>query len=139
MPDLVTIDGSYGEGGGQIVRTSLSLAVLQGVPVRIDRVRARRRRPGLQAQHLAAVRLAAQICDAEVAGAELPDQAAPDGLNVLPALLDTRHEKPLRETVVAHSCFGVFSIRRGPWKLILETESSGGWVPPRGTPPQDTL
>jgi RNA 3'-terminal phosphate cyclase (ATP) len=71
MPDLVTVDGSYGEGGGQIVRTSLSLAALLGVPVRIDNVRAGRKRPGLQAQHLTAVRMAAQICDAEVTGAEL--------------------------------------------------------------------
>jgi len=71
MSDLVTIDGSHGEGGGQIVRTSLSLAALRGVPVRIVNLRAGRRRPGLQAQHLAAVRMAALICDAEVTGAEL--------------------------------------------------------------------
>ncbi|MBU1879548.1 MAG: RNA 3'-phosphate cyclase, partial [Chloroflexi bacterium] len=71
MPNLVTIDGSHGEGGGQIIRTSLSLAALLGVPVRIERVRAQRPKPGLQAQHLTAVRLAAQVCDAEVTGAEL--------------------------------------------------------------------
>ncbi len=70
MSDLITIDGSYGEGGGQIVRTSLSLAALLGTPVRITHVRAGRPKPGLQAQHLSAVHVAAQVCDAEVTGAE---------------------------------------------------------------------
>jgi RNA 3'-terminal phosphate cyclase (ATP) len=67
----VLIDGSCGEGGGQIVRTALSLAACTGRPVRIDRVRARRRRPGLQPQHLAAVRAMQAICAASVEGAEL--------------------------------------------------------------------
>jgi RNA 3'-terminal phosphate cyclase (ATP) len=68
---VLTLDGSYGEGGGQIVRAALSLAVALGRPVHITAVRARRRRPGLQPQHLTAVRALAEICDARVAGAAL--------------------------------------------------------------------
>lgn len=71
MNDEVKIDGSYGEGGGQIIRTSLSLSALTGKPVTIDNVRARRSRPGLQPQHLTAVQAAARICNAALDGAEV--------------------------------------------------------------------
>jgi len=56
MRDLVWIDGAFGEGGGQIIRTSVSLAALTGKAVEIANIRARRSKPGLQAQHLTAVR-----------------------------------------------------------------------------------
>ena len=46
------------------------------------------------------------------------------------------HLGQIREAIVSHSVFGVFAIRRGPWKLILENRDSGGWVDPRGTGPQ---
>lgn len=65
---MIKIDGSYGEGGGQVLRTSLSLAAITGQPIRIDRIRAGRQKPGLAAQHLTAVRAAATICQAEVQG-----------------------------------------------------------------------
>lgn len=65
---MLTIDGSAGEGGGQILRTSLALALITGQPFRIERIRARRPRPGLMRQHLTAVRAAAQIGAAEVSG-----------------------------------------------------------------------
>ncbi|MGK7877212.1 MAG: RNA 3'-terminal phosphate cyclase [Xenococcaceae cyanobacterium] len=65
---MIYIDGSYGEGGGQIFRTCLSLATLTGQPVRIDRIRAGRKKPGLAAQHLTALRAAAAICQAQVQG-----------------------------------------------------------------------
>jgi RNA 3'-terminal phosphate cyclase (ATP) len=67
---IVVIDGSHGEGGGQTLRTSLSLSVLTGRPVEINRIRAGRSRSGLQPQHLAAVRAAAAISAAQTEGAE---------------------------------------------------------------------
>lgn len=63
-----TIDASHGEGGGQVLRTALSLAVALGRPVTLREIRARRPRPGLQPQHLTVVRALAAISDAEVAG-----------------------------------------------------------------------
>lgn len=69
--EVIEIDGSAGEGGGQIVRTSVSLSAITGKPVEIVRMRARRERPGLQPQHLAAVRAAASICNATTAGDEV--------------------------------------------------------------------
>lgn len=65
---MIHIDGSYGEGGGQILRTSLSLAAITGQAIHIDRIRAGRQKPGLAAQHLTAVRAAATICKAELRG-----------------------------------------------------------------------
>ena len=63
------IDGSMGEGGGQILRSSLAMSLCLGKAFHITKVRASRKRPGLQPQHLAAVRAAAQISAAELAGA----------------------------------------------------------------------
>ena len=69
--EILVIDGSYGEGGGQVLRTALSLAVLLSRPVRLVNIRAGRRKPGLQAQHLTGVRAAARICAADGEGAKL--------------------------------------------------------------------
>ena len=68
---MITVDGSEGEGGGQILRTSLALSLITGTPVRIVNIRAKRQKPGLLRQHLTAVHAAAKIGDANVEGAEL--------------------------------------------------------------------
>ena len=67
---MVSIDGSYGEGGGQILRTCCTLSAVTGLPVQISNIRAGREKPGLRAQHLIAVNAAAQICGARLSGAE---------------------------------------------------------------------
>jgi RNA 3'-terminal phosphate cyclase (ATP) len=69
MPEAIHIDGRQGEGGGQILRTSLALAALLRQPVTIDNIRANREQPGLKTQHLAGVLALARITDAEVIGA----------------------------------------------------------------------
>jgi RNA 3'-terminal phosphate cyclase (ATP) len=66
-----TINGAMGEGGGQVLRTSLALSVCTGQPFRIANIRARRKNSGLQHQHLAAVRAARDISDAQVEGDEI--------------------------------------------------------------------
>jgi RNA 3'-terminal phosphate cyclase (ATP) len=68
---MIVIDGSMGEGGGQVLRSSLALSLLGGVPLGITNIRAGRARPGLMRQHLMAVQAASAISDAEVSGAEL--------------------------------------------------------------------
>jgi len=65
---MIEIDGSYGEGGGQILRTSLSLSVLSQKPFRIFNIRKVRNKPGLMPQHLTAVKLAQLVSAAEVVG-----------------------------------------------------------------------
>lgn len=68
---MLTIDGRQGEGGGQVLRTSLSLSAITGRPFRIENIRANRSRPGLQPQHLTAVRAVAAICGAYLEGDHL--------------------------------------------------------------------
>jgi RNA 3'-terminal phosphate cyclase (ATP) len=65
---MLTIDGSHGEGGGQVLRSALSLSLLTGQAICIEHIRARRPKPGLQAQHLAGVRAASQVGAATVEG-----------------------------------------------------------------------
>jgi RNA 3'-terminal phosphate cyclase (ATP) len=69
--DVITIDGSQGEGGGQVLRTALTLSLVTGRPFRIERIRAGRKKPGLLRQHLTAVQAAGEVGGATVTGAEL--------------------------------------------------------------------
>ncbi len=65
---VLKIDGSMGEGGGQVLRAALSLSAITGSAFRMERIRAGRKKPGLAAQHLACVRAAAKISGARVSG-----------------------------------------------------------------------
>lgn len=71
---MIEIDASFGEGGGQILRSALSLSVITGKAMRLANIRARRPQPGLKPQHLKAVEAAAQISNANVEGAGLGSQ-----------------------------------------------------------------
>lgn len=68
---MMVIDGSQGEGGGQILRTALTMAMVTGTDIRIKNIRAGRQKPGLMRQHLACVKAAQAISDAEVSGAKV--------------------------------------------------------------------
>ena len=68
---VLVVDGSYGEGGGQILRTAVGLAAIAGRSTRIEQVRASRPKPGLGAQHLTAVRAVAAVCGADLSGDSL--------------------------------------------------------------------
>jgi RNA 3'-terminal phosphate cyclase (ATP) len=72
--ETVFIDGSMGEGGGQILRTSLTLSCITGRNLRIENIRAARRKPGLAKQHLVCVRAACQICGGQCKGATISSQ-----------------------------------------------------------------
>jgi RNA 3'-phosphate cyclase len=68
---MIEVDGSFGEGGGQILRTTLALAALLKQDVNVVKIRAGRPKPGLMAQHLTGVHAAAVLCDAETTGEEV--------------------------------------------------------------------
>ena len=71
----------------------------------------------------------------EITGLEMPDDAAEDSFSLLPALLESDLRDPVRADLFHHSCFGVFSLRKDQWKVILDTRGSGGWPPPRDEMP----
>ena len=68
---MIEIDGSHGEGGGQLVRTAVALSAVTGKAIRIVNARAKRGNPGLAPQHVAAVRAVAEVCAADTQGLEL--------------------------------------------------------------------
>ena len=72
--DILEIDGNYGEGGGQILRSSLSLSAILNRPIRISGIRAGRKKPGLAPQHLTSVNAVATITNAKVIGRQLGSQ-----------------------------------------------------------------
>jgi RNA 3'-terminal phosphate cyclase (ATP) len=98
---MIQIDGAQGEGGGQMLRTSLSLSLLTKQPFQMENIRAGRKKPGLLRQHLAAVLAAAQIGEAEVEGAHLGSQAL---------------------------CFTPKTIRPGEYRFVIGTAGSGTLV-----------
>lgn len=83
----IELDGAQGEGGGQILRTALSLAMYTGQPMRIVNIRAKRKNPGLMRQHLTAVQAAAQICGAKVEG----DAVGSSQLSFIPGSVQGGH------------------------------------------------
>lgn len=74
MKELIKIDGSFGEGGGQILRTALALSIITQTPIIIEKIRAGRKKSGLMRQHLACVQSAKTISHATVTGDELGSQ-----------------------------------------------------------------
>ena len=71
---MIAIDGALGEGGGQVMRTSLALSAITGQEVIIENIRKNRPKPGLKQQHLTAVKAVAELCGAEVEGAAIGSQ-----------------------------------------------------------------
>lgn len=87
---MIIIDGSQGEGGGQILRTTVALSALTGEPIRVTNIRAKRPNPGLQAQHITAVKTVAELSSAKVKGLSIgapeiefyPGEISPGSLGV---------------------------------------------------------
>src|SRR3990170_4051589 len=71
IAQIIRIDGSFGEGGGQILRTALSLSATTKRPIEVFNIRVGRKKPGLMAQHLESVKAITKICDGELTGAKI--------------------------------------------------------------------
>ncbi|CAI1492254.1 RNA 3'-terminal phosphate cyclase [Thermococcus nautili] len=87
--EWVEIDGSYGEGGGQILRTAVALSVITGKPVRIHRIRANRPNPGLRPQHLHGILALKELSNAKVKGAKVGSTV----LEFVPGRAEPKHIK----------------------------------------------
>ncbi len=132
MNDQIHIDGSHGEGGGQIVRSSLALSLVTGRPLTIDNIRAGREKPGLMRQHLTAVNAAVEISGAQVSGAAVGSRA----LSFTPGPVRAGEYKfsvgtAGSATLVLHTMLaGLAPMADGPTTLILEGGTHNPWAPP---------
>jgi RNA 3'-terminal phosphate cyclase (ATP) len=130
MTNDILIDGAAGEGGGQILRTSLALSLVSGRPFRIDGIRARRPKPGLLRQHLTAVQAAAAVSGARVTGAELGSRE----LRFEPSPVrggDYRFAVGTAgsATLVFQTVFPALLTARMPSTLVLEGGTHNPWAP----------
>jgi len=128
---LVIVDGSVGEGGGQILRTSLALSLCLGIPFKITNIRAHRKKPGLRRQHLVCVNAAAQIGKAKVKGAKQGHQE----LTFAPTAITSGHYRfdigtAGSTTLVLQTILPALIIAKGPSTLLLEGGTHNPFAPP---------
>lgn len=128
---MIRIDGTFGEGGGQILRTSLSLSLVTGKPFRIDKIRAGREKPGLLRQHLTAVLAAAEVGGAEVEGATLGST----GLTFSPGKVRSGEYRFAvgtagSGTLVFETVLPALMLASGPSKVVLEGGTHNHAAPP---------
>lgn len=127
----VCIDGSQGEGGGQIVRSSIALSMVMGRPVVIDGVRAGRERPGLMRQHLTSVRAAMQICGARVTGDVIGSSVLSFEPDVVkPGEYQFDVGSAGSATLVLQTVLPPLLVAAGPSRLVLEGGTHNPWAPP---------
>jgi RNA 3'-terminal phosphate cyclase (ATP) len=129
--DLVSINGAMGEGGGQILRTSLALSLCLGKPFRIVNLRAGRKKPGLRRQHLVCVKAAAKIGGAKVEGASLGSQE----LTFIPTSIrpgDYNFDigSAGSTTLVLQSILPALLMANGPSTLTLQGGTHNPFAPP---------
>ncbi len=127
----IRIDGSSGEGGGQILRTSLSLSLVTGKPFRIDNIRAGREKPGLLRQHLTAVLAAAEVGGAQVEGATLGSTA----LSFSPGEVRAGEYRFAvgtagSGTLVFQTVLPALMLASGPSKVVIEGGTHNHAAPP---------
>ncbi|MBM3474074.1 MAG: RNA 3'-terminal phosphate cyclase [Armatimonadetes bacterium] len=131
---MLIIDGSYGEGGGQVLRTSLSLAAITGTDLRLTSIRAGRKQPGLAAQHLTCVRAAAEVCGAKVEG----DRTGSQELTFRPSapragqyVFDVADIRPSAGSVnlILQTVLPILARCDGPSQVILRGGTHVPWSP----------
>jgi len=128
---MLKIDGSMGEGGGQILRTSLALSALTGQPFTIDKIRAARKKPGLMRQHLTAVQAAARVCNAHVEGdalgsGQLTFKPGPVVPNVYEFAIGTAGSA----TLVLQTVLPALLVAGGKSRLTIEGGTHNPMAPP---------
>jgi RNA 3'-terminal phosphate cyclase (ATP) len=128
---MIVIDGSHGEGGGQILRTALSLAMVTGQPFRIDKIRAGREKPGLLRQHLAAVLAAIEVSKADAVGAHLGSTAITFKPKVIrPGEYHFAVGTAGSGTLVLQTVLPALMTASAPSRLVIEGGTHNTYAPP---------
>jgi RNA 3'-terminal phosphate cyclase (ATP) len=128
---MITVDGSSGEGGGQILRTSLALSIITGKPFSMVKIRVNRKKPGLQPQHLASVMLAKMVSKAKVTGAEINSMQLtfePDG--IYPGDYNYDIGTAGSATLVLQAVLPALMMANGLSKLTISGGTHNPWGPP---------
>ena len=128
---MIIIDGSFGEGGGQIVRSSLAMSLVTGKPVTIENIRANRKKPGLRRQHLTALGAAREVGAAEVEGERLASRRLvfrPKGL--FPGEYHFRVGTAGSATLVFQTVLPALLTAKGPSTVKLEGGTHNPLAPP---------
>lgn len=128
---MIEIDGSYGEGGGQILRTALALSAILRKPFTIHHIRSKRKNPGLQAQHLEAVRALARITEAETEGVRFESQKitfVPK--KIVPGNYDFAVRTAGSVTLLLQAVFLPLCLAEGSSRLNLVGGTHVPWSPP---------
>ena len=128
---MLTIDGSFGEGGGQILRTALALSLVTAKPFRIENIRAGRKNPGVLRQHLTAVNAATEISRAEVTGAAIGSREltfAPG--SVVAGTYAFAVGTAGSTTLVLQTVLPALLVASGTSKVILEGGTHNPFAPP---------
>jgi len=128
---MITIDGSFGEGGGQVLRTSLALSLVTGKPFTIENIRAKRKKPGLMRQHLTAVNAAVAIGNARVEGNEIGAQA----LQFIPGKVSPgEYHFAIGSagscTLVLQAILPALILAEGPSEIVIEGGTHNPLAPP---------
>jgi RNA 3'-terminal phosphate cyclase (ATP) len=129
----VVIDGALGEGGGQILRSSLSLSLATGKPFRIENIRANRKKPGLLRQHLTAVLAAAEVGAGEVEGASLGSRAltfTPGKVRPNPGNYRFAIGTAGSGTLVLQTILPALMTASGPSRIVIEGGTHNPAAPP---------
>ena len=128
---MIEIDGSQGEGGGQIVRSSLTLSAITSQPIKITNLRSGRKKPGLKRQHLTAVRAAAKICGAAVHGDVIGSkQLKFEPQEVAAGDYYFRVGTAGSATLVLQTVLPALLTASGESKITLEGGTHNPWAPP---------
>lgn len=128
---MIEIDGSQGEGGGQVLRTSLALSMVTGRPFRIQNIRAGRKKPGLMRQHLTSVNAAVEVCQARAQGNKLGSlelEFTPGTIN--PGNYHFSVGTAGSTTLVCQTVLPALMIASAPSTLTLEGGTHNPFAPP---------